>query len=146
MRIIFLDFDGVLLTADYQRANGGGKLDPAKVRLLYTLLRDTNARVVVTSNWRGSLTKVRRDLERAGLKNVRKWVVGVTPRHCNLANRGEEIEAWLEVAFGEVEGMCILDDDADMGRLLPWLVQTDYRVGLTQHDVTRAGSLLEVPR
>lgn len=37
----------------------------------------------------------------------------------------------------------ILDDDADMGVLLPFLVRTDYRVGLTDADAARAAELLE---
>ncbi len=141
--ILFLDFDGVLVTADYQKANGGNKLDPAKVELVRTLLFDMDARVVVTSNWRGSLTQMRNVLAQAGLRNARHWVIGVTPRLARRETcRGDEIQAWLTQAGVATDDCVILDDDDDMGGLRRRLVRCDYRVGLTQEDVVRAEARL----
>jgi hypothetical protein len=150
VKIIFLDFDGVLLTPAYQLEHGGGKLEPEKVALLYGLLRETGARVVVSSNWRGySVGYVRRPLAAAGLRNAAKWVIGQTARfRSGMTNytprwpdRGDEIQAWLN-KHPDVERFVILDDDDDMGPLLPHLVRTETRIGLTTGDVRKAGAML----
>ena len=55
------------------------------------------------------------------------------------------LQAWLDerkYGRGDVDGFVIFDDDGDMGPLLPYLVQTNPGIGLTDEDVTSAISLL----
>lgn len=50
--------------------------------------------------------------------------------------RGAEIAAWLDEH--PTQQFVILDDDDDMAALREYLVQTDFRNGLTDSHVTRA--------
>jgi hypothetical protein len=151
VKIIFLDFDGVLLTPAYQLEHGGGKLEPEKVRLLQGLLEATNARIVVSSNWRSTVGKMRLVLQATGLRDARKWVIGVTPRFrhnpppwltSRHADRGDEIQAWL-LEHPEVTAFVILDDGNDMGRACHRLVQTDPYIGLCEGAVEEAKRVLK---
>ncbi|MCQ2201612.1 MAG: HAD domain-containing protein [Bacteroidales bacterium] len=63
MKIIFLDFDGVLNTEDYQRElqeadkpredNYGRLFSPVAMDNLYRIVRATGAKIVVISSWKG---------------------------------------------------------------------------------------------
>lgn len=63
MRIIFLDFDGVLNTEDYQRElieadkpredSYGRLFSPVAMDNLYKIVRATGAKIVVISSWKG---------------------------------------------------------------------------------------------
>lgn len=52
-KIIFLDVDGVLNYSHYTN-DATNDIDPAKVQMLADLCDKTNAKVVITSSWRGS--------------------------------------------------------------------------------------------
>lgn len=54
-RIIFLDVDGVLNYMSY-RNKSTANIDPSKVEMLAYICAQTNAKVVITSSWRGSET------------------------------------------------------------------------------------------
>lgn len=54
-RIIFLDVDGVLNYMSY-RNKSTANIDPSKVEMLAYICTQTNAKVVITSSWRGSET------------------------------------------------------------------------------------------
>lgn len=112
--------------------------------------------VVITSTWRMAYTArgLQILLESRGFVGR---VIGCTP--VLHAERGEEIQAWLDqhqadLALmgytcppfpGSVYSCVILDDNADMGRWLPRLVQTDSTHGLSDEDVKRAKTLLQEP-
>ena len=51
MKLIFLDVDGVLNSAEWLETNQG-EIDPAKVRLLKQMIDATGAKVVLSSTWR----------------------------------------------------------------------------------------------
>lgn len=132
--ILFVDFDGVLVTPAYQMQRGSAdKLDPEKVELLNRICYETNAQIVVTSSWRGSWAGMTTFLERQGLKCAHDRVIGVTPRLRDQP-RGDEIAHWL-FHHGRGNPICILDDDADMGELTPYLLRTDPREGLQEHHI-----------
>jgi hypothetical protein len=61
--------------------------------------------------------------------------------------RGVEIQHWLEVNTPDPLACCvaILDDDADMGALLPAHVATSWLTGLLDAHVAKARALLSVP-
>lgn len=52
-KIIFLDVDGVLNYRDYIN-DATNDIDPSKVQMIADLCDKTNAKVVITSSWRGS--------------------------------------------------------------------------------------------
>lgn len=132
-RTIFLDFDGVVITA----ATRFRSMDPECVCRLDALCREAGAGVVITSTWRHiGLGRCRAMLREAGFHGR---VLGATPvlwAH----PRGDEIAAW-QLKHGPTDYI-ILDDDRDMGDLLPRLVRTATPVGLQDADVSRALALL----
>lgn len=152
MRVLFLDIDGVLNFQSYiiQHANGGSSLsceivDPECVARVSTICAATDAKVVISSSWRILMEQDRlvAFLERNGFRGE---VIGYTPSISkNGRIRGDEIQAWLDhsVPEGEtVEAFVILDDDSDMGKLLPRLVKTSFEVGLRDEHVSKAIALL----
>ena len=115
--VIFLDFDGVMVTDRYQdqltdagsplRDGYGAKFDPACVELLKEIIDATDAGIVVTSTWK-------MDMGLDGLQQM--WggrylpgkVVGVTP-DIDPIHRGDEVQAWLD-AHPTAVRYAIIDD------------------------------------
>ncbi len=138
-RVLFLDFDGVIVHEGYAGEPGGEELwserdiDPEAIALLDALCARAGADVVISSTWRRafSLDELRGMLERRGFRGA---VVGVTPSlHRSpegvRLERGDEIRAWLD-EHPEVVAFAILDDDDDMAQLRPFLVRTSMASGL----------------
>lgn len=157
MKIIFLDLDGVLNSENFfsKRRNnfflpqeGDSQINPSAVELLNELLDRTNAKLVLSSTWRlgrNGLEKTKIALRAAGFQFNHRFI-GVTPNlvYADIeteATRGDEIQAWL--TGREVEAFVILDDNADMAHLLPYLIQTSSKTGLTARDCEAAEKLLE---
>lgn len=148
--IIFLDVDGVLNSYDQleesKRLRG---MAPKHVAELARVLRETDAKVVVSSVWRFELnddgssrrgTRFRDELLEKGddgrlvLKRIigrTKDLWGKAPDKKNV--RGFEIQTWRE-EHGHVGSFVIVDDDSDMGPLKPRLVKTDNALGLTRKE------------
>ncbi len=61
----YLDVDGVVTTKDYQREAGKDRLDPRQIARVAALVREFDARVVVSSTWR--VADCRPTLVEAGL-------------------------------------------------------------------------------
>ena len=148
--LVFLDFDGVLNSATYQRAvaakltdaefvtRSSKLLDVAAIERLNRLLAETGAKVVVSSTWRIGMTvpELQALLEGRGFNGV---VYGVTP---NLhSTRCAEIQAWLD-QHGSDGRFVILDDADGMDELTSRHVRTDLESGLTDADCMRAIELL----
>lgn len=158
MKVIFLDFDGVLNSVRYHVARhdagldmheGRGRkpcLDPEAIKVLNEVCGRTDAVVVVTSTWRlnEKRTTVSGWLRDAGFDGI---VYAFTPpekdvkaEHPELerVRRGHEIQSWLDAAavfpnhrLGPVTHFVILDDDTDMEHLYNKLVKVDDQEGLT---------------
>ena len=102
MKVIFLDFNGIVDTYEDMDEINLGNLDRLK-----KLCELCNASVVYSSSNRYS---------RFGKELVSKMmelgldIVGVTPK---LGSREEEIRAYLE-EHPEIDNYCVLDDDYDM--------------------------------
>lgn len=153
MKVIFLDFDGVLvnrnsLLARRVRSPFGldHKADATCVEQLNRVIEATGAKIVVSSAWRLTfeITQLRELLNWWGVKGE---VIGKTPNIIEgWARRGDEIEAWLVLHPGEeVDAFVIIDDNDDMGKsLMPYLVQTDFGAGLTAADADKVIAMLEV--
>lgn len=170
MKPLFLDFDGVLNSAEWQAKQvkrdgsflrrSSDELDPQAVARLNKIIAATGAKVVVSSTWR--LLHTRRELMgflvAAGFRGE---IIGMTPRlHVSpympterAVCRGDEIQQWLDwewertnlnqdVPGDQVESFVILDDDGDMDFLWPELVQTHFATGLQDEHVARAIEIL----
>jgi hypothetical protein len=91
--IIFLDIDGVLVHLTHNPS--GRKLrkdfDPACVAVLNRLVKETGAKIVISSTWRhfDPLDELRGKFTEAGFEGE---IIGVTPM---IINRGDEILKWI---------------------------------------------------
>jgi len=159
LRVVFLDFDGVLnhdalflaLPRDRTTADcltDARSFDPACVERVNVICERTGAVVVVSSSWRCmfGMADIRGILKRHGL---RAKVIGDTPRLHRTPDgeervRGHEIQAWLDARARRqtIESFVILDDSADMAHLLPRLVRTPFATGLGDEHVEQAVAML----
>jgi hypothetical protein len=139
MKLIFLDFDGVL-NNDLELADYFGKnkdndcVVPEMIGRLNKIVEATGAKVVISSTWRNLF-----DLDVLSEKYLKGngfigEVIDKTPDHgrkisfCERSRglRGSEIKAWLDKCEDNVEAFVILDDDADMEPIMDHLVQTSF--------------------
>lgn len=153
MRVIFLDFDGVL-NADTNDADvplvgelwSADWLDREMVARLSDLAMRGGACVVISSSWRQrrSRDELAAILASAGFTGELRDVTPRLPRPPSGERfvRMEEVAAWLASAT-DVEAFVILDDDQEFGALSDRHVRTDSRVGLTSADVERALRILD---
>ena len=158
LRLIFLDFDGVL-NSEAWRENRGPRdpaidiatldnneryalrsLDPAAVQVLETIVRRLDARVVVSSSWRLDFTVPQLNwlLAYHGFSDV---VLGATPDSTRWPHgtagsrtRGGEIAVWLGALNVQPAEYVILDDEAVTGHG-DRLYKLDPMVGLLDADV-----------
>lgn len=153
MRVIFLDFDGVLTSL-----NSRWKLIPEKCDLLGKILEETNAMIVISSSWRRDnlkdtfdfLTNCERNhyLNNYPFPFVNK-IIGQTERIMNASirfgshpKRGEEIKRYLESNPG-ITNYVILDDENDMlFEQQEHFVNTYFLEGLSEKDVKEAIDIL----
>jgi hypothetical protein len=148
-KIIFLDFDGVMVTegsAKNRTQSRYAGASPVAVTALDRIVRETGAQIIVSSTWRaGGLATMCQVLEEWG---VEARPVGCTPDSAKAKTlgdiklyiakgRGDEIQAWLDQYPG-IKRFVILDDEDHMGHLLPHLIQTDFEHGLTNKHADQA--------
>ena len=156
MKVIFLDFDGVITTKDSK-----WKLCPEKMALLGEIISATDAKIVISSSWRRtSLEETIAHITNPDNPFVGKnpfpyadRIVGIThrmfgfihphkDRHCKIP-RGVEINAWLFEHAMKVDSYVILDDEDDMLYIQrDRFIQTDALNGLSREDVSRAIDIL----
>jgi hypothetical protein len=150
VKVVFLDIDGVLVNRRALKIAHDLQVrevaDPVCVKHLNEILAKTGAKIVISSCWRIGRTVP----ELQALMD--KWHVKgevIDRTECDWdVTRGKEIQWWLNGAWPpratgpEVESFVILDDDKDMGDLLPRLVQTRFEPGLTAADAKWAIQLL----
>lgn len=152
MKVLFLDIDGVLNSAEWF-LSGVPKniwdLDPKAVRRLKRILEATGAKVVLSSAWRKypkEVAHLRTLFDIHDMTPVMTTFLGCThrrpdggPQHgadnctdplTHPVPRHEEISAWL-AAHPEVTAFAIVDDDPDAGRIHPdRYVRTYWRHGM----------------
>jgi len=168
MKVLFLDFDGVLgpvMFVPDVRITGR---DDAAMHIgcqdqIRRVVDATGCKVVISSNWRLSDTvdQMRVWLRRAEVIPMWETVVGMTPEPVRTSRfysgkpRGDEITAWL-AEHPEVTSFAIVDDivdacmvsDADSGDwfrdhlLEPCFVQTMCNHGCTRADADALIALL----
>ncbi len=147
--VIFLDVDGVLVTARYGRLHPGRRccrdarakhgyavFDPQCVSALNCLCGATGAQLVISSTWRlffRGISHLRHVLDEQGVDGE---IIGVTPALDSVeAERGDEILQWLE--HHPVERYVILDDEDHFwpDSLRARWIQTDFERGLGTTEV-----------
>lgn len=150
MKVLFLDFDGVLTSEQHlirvYRSDFHGekpKFCPIACSNLRWILEQGDIKIVISSSWRKH--KTIEDLQSVlydhGIINAE--VIGKTPLFEGV-KRGEEIEAWLK-DHPEVTKYAILDDFPDvLDHQRPHLVQTRFDHGLMLKDAMEVCLILNV--
>lgn len=157
MKVIFLDFDGVLNSHAFMRSDPvdgahlreSAALDPAAVLRLNRLVAETGAAVVVSSSWRygRSVDRLRGILEERGfvgqvLDKTADWSRKEMNGLYVAQERGDEIRKWLD-EHPEVTSFVVLDDDSDMTAVRDHHVKTSlFNGGLLDEHVDRAAAIL----
>jgi len=150
MKIVFLDFDGVLNSlSDIAFNNGSTCFQAVYIGRLNAIVRASNAKVVVSSTWRAhhSLDELRELLGSSGFAGE---IIGCTPvfnyeRAQGLSDIGvircNEIKAWIDAFPTPLTSFVILDD-LDLEPLAAYQIRTDMEVGLCDHHVDEALAVL----
>ena len=151
MNLIFLDIDGVInsisnLIRVYNETHKSHScynypFDPNCLQNLKKLVIETKSSLVISSSWRHSPKGKEKLLDALKEYDLDQLVIGYTPSLGS--SRGEEIKDFLRsFESSDTTNFVILDDDTDMDDLLPYLVKTNMRVGLTEENVRQAISIL----
>ena len=149
MKIIFLDFDGVITTPSSKYC-----LSPPHMDILGKILESTGAYIVISSSWRRyNLEQTINFITSRSNPFVGKnpfpfvdRVIDITKRlrpikMSGYIHRGDEIQEWLD--RHKVESYVILDDINNMlESQQSHLVLTDEIDGLTEKDVEKAIEIL----
>ena len=134
MKVIFLDIDGVLNSAQYdaERGEQDGNIDVTRLELLREITEKSGAKIVLTSTWRKLWDKNKTLCTDEGLELDRLFAVygleifGKTPV---IGRRSEEINAWLD-GNENIESFVIVDDmPIGWDGLAERLVKTDAMIG-----------------
>lgn len=143
MKIIFLDFDGVITIPPkwYIR--------PEKIKWIKKIVDETGAKIVVSSSWRMSTVEKTKDIildrpKRCPRNKMLQWFVDnlYDVTHTYKGLRGEEIKDWLN-DHPEVENYVIIDDDGDMlDEQIYHFVQTNYEHGIGESEAIYAIKIL----
>lgn len=119
MKVVFLDFNGVLDT--YEKMD---EINYDNLQRLKFIINETEAKIVISSSLKNSyfytghfskrLQSIIEKIEEDGME-----VIGITPK---AGNREDEIKLYLS-QHQEIENFCILDDDYEMEDLKEHLVK-----------------------
>lgn len=157
MKLVFLDFDGVLNSHQWFNhlhnktkddklvlVETDDMLDPDAVERVNKLVEKTGAKVVISSSWRilHSLESLNTILKKFG---ARFEAIDVTLRLHE--ERGIEIQTYLDSVESKgfaVEAFVILDDDSDMAHLrnTKHFVKTTFKDGFTDWHLEEAIKVL----
>lgn len=115
MKVLFIDFDGVLNTDKYicSFAEFGLIIDPTKMNLLKQIIDVTNAKIVLSTSWREHWDIEPQNCDNIGIEinsifeQYGLHILDKTP----ILNccREDEIAAWLE-SNPQITNFVILDD------------------------------------
>jgi hypothetical protein len=135
MKVLFLDFDGVVII--------NGVISKAAIGNLNKLLsQEPDLKIVVSSSWRHSgLSFVKGMLGNYGVDP--KKVIDVTDL-TQKDDRGHHIERYV-LDHKDIKHFVILDDKNDMDKILDHLVQINPYIGITGSDSKKALDILKKP-
>lgn len=136
MKVLFLDFDGVIFTF------GNYNFSPSACKNLNLLLsKEPELKIVVSSSWRHlGIDQVKKTLKANGIDSSR--VIDITGNE--PGPRGNQVQAWID-SHSEVTSFVAMDDEADYPNVMDRLVKTNPYVGLTEADVDKAIEILKKP-
>lgn len=149
MKILFLDFDGVLNSEKYIRSCGkyGVIIDPSGMILLKKLVETTDAKIVLSTSWREHWEQDPQRCDNIGMEindifgqyGLFVWDKTPTLNRC----REDEIAAWLN-DNPQVTNFVVLDDRfLDSERIRGHFVKTSaYANGLDNAAVETAIEIL----
>ena len=143
MKVLFLDFDGVLNLIPTS-SNDGKFYKPAMINLEFLLNKIPDLRIVVSSTWRrNGLESVKEILKENGI-DPRKVIdiTGHEKSSDDRDHRGYQVECWLK-RNPEVKRFAIVDDQTDFVPLKHKLVKTSSHRGLTQANVEKLIGILD---
>ena len=152
MKIIFLDFDGVMDTEYYDHIlSETGKpisdeygllFDPECVKNLKYIIDNTDADIVVSSTWKDDMS-YKEILDMWKYRGLPGFVTDVTPSTENH-KRGDEIDGWLKECHTECNYVII--DDLDVSNFnehqIPRLLIVNPFNGLDEYTAKRAVMIL----
>ncbi len=152
MKVLFLDFDGVLNSIDsiQKRHTITGKYEPITgihdqhVKLLNGIVERTGCTIAISSVWRTNhkIPWIRGRMTDRGFLYPRIVYGQPTPYFAQSKVRGLEIQKWIDDFGKDIESICILDDSDDMHHLLPFLVRTSGMTGLIPEIVEKVVDML----
>ncbi len=148
IKVIFLDVDGVLNSIGTHRltANGCIFVGVTHMKNLQRIVNETNAKVILSSDWRydrddprqnSDFLELKEELLRYGIP-----IYGYTPE-LPSAHRGAEIDAWLR-DHNEVVNFVILDDRLDIDPNKDHWVRTVMSRGLGADETDEAIRILNI--
>ena len=152
MKIIFLDFDGVMDTEYYDHILSeavkpisdeyGLLFDPECVKNLKYIIDSTGADIVVSSTWKDFMS-YQEILDMWKYRGLPGFVTDVTPSTENH-KRGDEIDGWLKECHTECNYVII--DDLDVSNFnehqIPRLLIVNPFNGLDEYTAKRAVMIL----
>lgn len=168
MKVIFLDFDGVLNSSSYAASlfeagkpttdeSGHDLFDPDTIKRLNRIVDETNAMIVVSSSWRYlGLTALRNLWQERGFHGQ---IIGLTSLHAvddyimehglewlekgtiTSSPRAIEIETWLQ-EHDNIDSFVILDDIPMSAALQQHFVQINPKLGLSDAQAAKAIKIL----
>lgn len=141
MKVIFLDFDGVLIK--FPVKPGPCRFDQTPCSNLLRLLEsDKELNIVISSSWREhGLSFIKKLFSEHGIDESR--ILGLTGFELldNQRHRGNRIKCWLS-RNPTVTKFVILDDSRDQEPYLDKFIRVSPLTGLTEEDVDAAKLLL----
>jgi len=150
LKVLFLDFDGVLNGDAYVRRQGrfGVILDPAKLELLKQIIDRTDAKIVLSTSWREHWDAMPEGCDSIGLEINRIFarygleIYDKIPHQSR--GREENIRRWLG-QYPAVTEYAVLDDQFLSADFLKnhFVLTSNLRGGLDETDVENAVSILK---
>lgn len=141
MKVIFLDFNGVLDTCDNMDV-----INKDNLLRLKKIVKETNFKIVISSSLKnnsyreGKYSKNLIDCLINPLMKDGIEVIGITP---NKETREEEITAYL-IDHPEIDNFCILDDEYEYKKYKDNFIKLDYLGnGLQDKHINKAIKILK---
>jgi hypothetical protein len=150
MKVVFLDFDGVLnRLSDIAFGAGESAFNVDAIKRLNDIVHEAKAKVVVSSSWRVnySLDELRKLLAEVGFRGE---IIGCTPIYSNeeahsLPDIGlircREIQAWIDKHPEPLTSFVVLDD-LELSLLAAYQIKTDMEEGLLDEHIGMALAIL----
>jgi uncharacterized protein len=156
MKVIFLDFDGVMDTEYYDHILAkegkpgndeyGIIFDPNSVKNLKYIIDQTGADIVVTSSWKYMMS-YQDFINMWKARELPGFVTDVTPNIHGYRCRGDEIDAWLKECKSQCQYIILDDLGADNfnSHQIPRLLVVNPFHGIDEDIAERAILLLNSP-